>query len=210
MILLPLAWALLTASLWKSGSSQTLPEDPVIERYPALHSNETIDCECVHPHCDFVYWFYSNLNTGKVQYLGKCNNADRDAYAPDVKKSRFKIQKRGSTSFVLRITDVTEADAGIYSCVLKDKSQSELWKPGVFLRPGVTPPTRPPEIKPKPSICRCSAKNPPAPVVCGGMILWPLVGFVASLAFALICTLYYFSRLPKKCRHNFVKMHQLS
>uniref|UniRef100_A0A3P8RTV0 Cd8 beta n=1 Tax=Amphiprion percula TaxID=161767 RepID=A0A3P8RTV0_AMPPE len=194
MILLPLAWALLTASLWKSGSSQTLLEDPITERYPEIHSNETIDCDCVHSHCDFVYWFYSNLNTGKVQFLGKCNNADRDIYGPDVKKGHFKIQKRGGMSFVLRIIDVTEADAGIYSCVLKDKSQNELWKPGVFLRPGVTPPTPPPKIKPKPrpSFCRCPAKNPPDG--CGSMILWPLVGLVASLALALICTLYYFSR----------------
>ncbi|XP_022075459.1 uncharacterized protein cd8b [Acanthochromis polyacanthus] len=210
MILLPLAWALLTASLWKSGSSQTLLEDPVTERYPAIHNNETIDCDCVQSYCDFVYWFYSNPNTGKVQYIGKCNNADRDVYGHDVEKGRFKIHKRGSMSFVLRIIDVTEADAGIYSCILKDKNQDELWKPGVLLRPGVAPPTPPPKIKPKPAICRCPAKNPPASDGCGSMILWPLVGLVSSLALALICTLYYFSRLPKKCRHNFVKKRQMT
>ncbi|XP_008278750.1 uncharacterized protein cd8b [Stegastes partitus] len=208
MILL-LAWTLLTASLWRSGSSQILREEPTSVRYPALNSNENIECDCVDSYCDLVYWFRSNVNTGKVEYLGKCNNADRVTYG-DVDEARFKIQKRGSMSFVLRITGVTEADAGIYSCILKDKSQNDLWKPGVLLRPGVTPPppTSPTKTKPKPSICRCSGKNPP--LVCGSAILWPLVGLVAGLTLALICTLYYFSRLPKKCRHHFVKKRQMT
>lgn len=39
-------------------------------------------------------------------------------------------------SFVLRIINVTQKDTGIYSCVLKDKSNNEMWRSGVRLLPG--------------------------------------------------------------------------
>lgn len=39
-------------------------------------------------------------------------------------------------SFPLRIINVTEKDAGIYSCVLRDKKNTEMWKTGILLRPG--------------------------------------------------------------------------
>lgn len=39
-------------------------------------------------------------------------------------------------SFALRIINVTEKDAGIYSCVLKDKKNTEMWKTGTLLQPG--------------------------------------------------------------------------
>lgn len=48
----------------------------------------------------------------------------------------FKLSKRGSKSFTLRIITVTKEDRGIYSCVLKDKSLNEMWKPGTLLLPG--------------------------------------------------------------------------
>ncbi|XP_037639038.1 uncharacterized protein cd8b [Sebastes umbrosus] len=208
MILLPLAWTLWTVSLWTSGSSQILQQEPVKVLYPAILSTESFECDCANISCDWVYWFRSNTNHLKVQFLGKSNNADRDSYGTDVDKTRIKINKRGSSSFTLRITNVTKEDTGIYSCVLTDRKKTEMWKPGVLLLPGESPPTLPPPtLPPVKPVCRCPKKKPPpqAPDGCGSLVLWPLVGFISALGLALICTLYYFSRLPKKCRHHFVK-----
>ncbi|XP_071350737.1 T-cell surface glycoprotein CD8 beta chain [Trachinotus anak] len=212
MIPLPLAWTLLTVPLWTAGSGQILLQEPIKVLYPAISSQETIECDCVDISCDYVFWFRSNVSQGKVQFLGHCNNADRVNYGPGVKETQFRFSKRGS-AFVLRITSVTEEDAGIYSCVLKDRSNKEVWKPGSLLQPGVTPPTSPPKEKPKPpvkSLCRCPKKNPSVAVGhCDAVVLWPLVGLTAGLGLALICTLYYFSRLPKKCHHHFKKTRQM-
>ncbi|XP_044031493.1 uncharacterized protein cd8b [Siniperca chuatsi] len=212
MIPLPLVWTLLTVSLWTSGSSQILQQETARVLYPKILSTEVIECDCVNISCDTVYWFRSISNHSKVQFLGKCNNADRATYGEGVETARFKLSRRSSMSFMLRIINVSEADAGIYSCILKDRKNTEMWKPGIFLRPGVIPPTLPPKTKPKPpvkSVCRCSKKNS-SQDGCGSLILWPLVGLIAALALALICTLYYFSRLPKKCRHHFVKKRQMT
>ncbi|XP_054473284.1 T-cell surface glycoprotein CD8 beta chain [Anoplopoma fimbria] len=206
MIMRLLAWTLLTVSLWTLGSSQVLQQEPVKILYPKILSTESIECDCTNITCDSVYWFRSIRNHNKLQFLGKCNNADRATYGAGVDINRFKLSKKSSMSFTLRITNVSDDDTGIYSCVLKDRKTTEMWKPGILLRPGVTPPTLPPKTIPKPtvkSVCRCPKKN--SSQGCGSLVLWPLVGLVAGLALALICTLYYFSRLPKKCRHHFVK-----
>ncbi|XP_040015048.1 zinc finger matrin-type protein 1 isoform X3 [Xiphias gladius] len=210
MIPLPLAWTLLTVSLWTVGSSQILLQEPVKVLYPKISSQETIECDCVNPSCESVFWFHTNPGHDKVQFLGKHNNADRVTYGAGVSETKFKFRKSGSMSFELSIQGVKEEDTGIYSCVLKGKSNTDTWKPGILLRPGVTPPTSPPKTKPKPpvkSICRCPKKTP-SQNGCGSLVLWPLVGLTAVLALALICTLYYFSRLPKKCRHHFAKKRQ--
>ncbi|XP_070815489.1 T-cell surface glycoprotein CD8 beta chain [Chaetodon trifascialis] len=207
MSLPPLAWILITVSLWTSGSSQILQQESVRILYPKIHSTETINCDCANMSCDFVYWFRSLSSHSKVQFLGRCNNANRATYGTDVEQERFILNRKNSQSFTLRIIDVTEEDTGIYSCVLKDRKNTEMWKPGVLLRPGAIPPTLPPVAKPKPpvkSVCRCPKKRS-SQGGCSTLILWPLVGFIAALALALLCTLYYFSRLPKKCRHHFVK-----
>ncbi|KAL7408488.1 hypothetical protein ABVT39_024252 [Epinephelus coioides] len=210
MILLLLAWTLLTASLWTSGSGQVLQQEPVKVLYPQILGTEIMECDCTNITCDYVYWFRTMSNhLNQVQYIGKCNNADRDTYGDGVDIARFKISRRSSVSFTLRITNVTEKDAGTYSCVLKDRKNMEMWKSGILLRPGVIPPTLPPKPKnkskpPVKPVCRCPKKNSPQDG-CGSLVLWPLVGLLAGLALALICTLYYFSRLPKKCRHHFAK-----
>ncbi|XP_068999924.1 uncharacterized protein cd8b [Embiotoca jacksoni] len=209
MIPLLLAWTLLTVSFWTQGSSQILIQETVKDRYPVISSTETIDCECSNFSCDHVYWFLTIPHKGTVTFLAKSNTANRVTYKT-ANETRFKFSKRGTASFVLRIIGVTEADAGIYSCVLKDRSNAEIWRPGTRLRPGVTPPTPPPKTKPTApvkSVCRCSRNNRDG---CGYMVLWPLVGLLAALALILVCTLYYFSRLPKKCRHHFVKKRQMT
>ncbi|KAL3977934.1 MAX dimerization protein [Sarotherodon galilaeus] len=206
MFLLSLAWLLLTGPLWTSDSKQILLEEEVSVRYPKILSNETIDCDCGKFPCDAVFWLHSDIS-GKVQFLGKCNNADR--VTDNVDERHFKLSKRGSKSFTLRIITVTKEDRGIYSCVLKDKSLNEMWKPGTLLLPGETPPTPPPKPKPKPPskpTCRCNTGDSKGG--CGSMILWPLVGLLGGLALAVLCTLRYFSRLPRKCHHHFPKKRQ--
>ncbi|XP_073324885.1 uncharacterized protein cd8b [Pagrus major] len=211
MILLPLAWTLLTVSLWTPvlGSSLILQQEPLTVLYPKILSTESVECDCVNISCEYVYWFRSISDQSEVKFLGKWNNAGRANYGTGVDPARFKVYRRNSMSFALRIINVTEKDAGVYSCVLKDKKSTEMWKTGTLLRPGVIPPTLPPKIKPKrPATCRC-AKNSKQEG-CGSLILWPLVGLIAALALALICTLYYFSRLPKKCRHHFAKKRRMT
>lgn len=210
MFLLSLAWLLLTGPLWTSGQDlqQKLLEEEVSVRYPKIPSSETIDCDCGSMACDLVFWFHSDIS-GKVQFLGRCNNADRTLYGANVDQTRFKLSKRGSKSFALRIINVTKEDRGIYSCVLKEKNLYEVWKPGTLLLPGETPPTPPPKPKPKPPskpTCRCNAGDSKGG--CGSLILWPLVGLLGGLALAVLCTLRYFSRLPRKCHHHFAKNRQ--
>ncbi|KAM8916640.1 T-cell surface glycoprotein CD8 beta chain [Spinachia spinachia] len=199
-----LAWTLLTVSL-TSGWSQILEQETVKILYPELLGTEVIKCNCANT-CDNVYWFRSVHNHEKLEFLGRCNNAGRYVFGSAVDTARFKLSRKSSTCFALSIINVTVEDTGIYSCVLKDRKNTEMWKSGILLRPGVTPPTLPPQTKPKAAepVCRCATKDPPQDD-CGSLVLWPLVGLVAALALGLICTLYYFSRLPKKCRHHFVK-----
>ncbi|XP_042358251.1 uncharacterized protein cd8b isoform X2 [Plectropomus leopardus] len=162
MILLPLAWTLVTVSLWTSGLSQILQQDPINVLYPKILSTEIIECNCANITCDSVYWFRSISNHLKVEFLGRCNSADRVRYGANVDEARFSLHRKSGASFALRIINVTEEDTGIYSCVLKDRKNTEMWKPGILLRPGVIPPTLPPKTKPKPpvkSVCRCPKKN---------------------------------------------------
>lgn len=205
-----LSWTLLTVSLWTADSGHILLQKPVTVLYPKISSQAVIECDCVNISCKSVLWFRSTRSVGNLQFLGTCNNANRFTHGAGVAKERFQFDKRGTSSFVLRIANVMEEDGGIYSCVLKDMGPTHVWNPGSVLRPGVTPPTSPPPTKPKPpvkSVCRCPKKSP-AKDGCDPPVLWPLVGLTAGLALALICTLYYFSRLPKKCRHHFVKVRQ--
>lgn len=135
-----------------------------------------------------------------------------EVFPENLDKTKFKLSRRGSQSFLLRIFKLTEADTGVYSCVLKGKTNNELWIPGTLLRPGVTPPTVPPTVKvkrPIKPICHCLGNYQPKGG-CSSLVLWPLVGLTGGLAVALVCTLYYFSRLPKKCRHHFVKMRPMT
>ncbi|XP_070704289.1 T-cell surface glycoprotein CD8 beta chain [Pempheris klunzingeri] len=210
MIPPPLLWTLLTVLLWTSGSSQIQQQETAKVLYPKILSTEDVDCDCSNIMCDLVSWYRSVSSHSKMQFLGKCNNADRATYGPGVDRKRFILKRRSSSSFSLRIINVTEEDAGVYFWVYsyaKNGTKTGMWKPGILLRPGVTPPTLPPETKsktPVKSVCRCPKKKP-SQDGCGSLSLWPLVGLAAALALALICTLYYFSRLPKKCRHQFVK-----
>lgn len=209
MLALTLAWTLLTTALWTTASSQSLLQEQVKVLYPKLWDNETLDCECGQLSCDQVLWFRTLSHSDRVEFIGKGNQADRVIYGKGFTEPRFKIRKRGSSTYSLRIVEVTQDDTGTYSCVLKEKNE-EILRPGVLLLPGVTMPslTQRPKTKAPPSAkprCPCPKPKQGRQDGCGHLVLWPLVGLIGGLSLALICTLYYFSRLPKKCRHHFVK-----
>lgn len=104
--------------------------------YPEILSTEAVDCDCVNISCDSVYWFRSISGNSNIQFIGKFNNANRPTYGNGVETARFKSSRKSSMSFTLRIINVTEEDAGVYSCVLKDRQNNEMWKSGILLRPG--------------------------------------------------------------------------
>lgn len=213
---LTLAWAAIC--FWTSVSSQS-PEKTLLVRYPKISDSETLNCDC-YGLCDEVFWFRSgyDINGSDIfQFLFLASKIDRVSYRPEMtatEKDHFKISAResGSTvTFSLRIINVTEKDAGIYSCVFRNQNLS-LWRPGFQLRPGESPPTSPPTSPPVTKsprqinpICRCTKNKNNHSKGCGTMVFWPLVGILLGLAVALISTLYYFSRLPRKCQHQFAK-----
>lgn len=118
------------------GLSQILQQETVRVLYPKILSTEAIDCDCFNISCESVYWFRIISRHSKVQFIGRCNNANRASYGADVERARFILNKKNSMSFTLRIINVTEEDTGIYSCVLRDRKNTDMWKPGFLLRPG--------------------------------------------------------------------------
>lgn len=209
---LTLAWAAIC--FWTSVSSQ-FPEKMLLVRYPKISDNETLNCDC-NNRCDEVFWFRSGYETNGsdiFQFLFHASKIERVSYRPGMSKTEidhFKISVRESgttVTFSLRIINVTEKDAGIYSCVFRNQNLS-LWRPGFQLRPGESPPTSPLVTKSPQKlnpICRCTKNKNNHSKGCGTMVFWPLVGILLGLAVALISTLYYCSRLPRKCRHQFAK-----
>lgn len=104
--------------------------------YPPLLTNEIIKCDCVNSPCHSVYWFLSRPETGSVQFLGSFNNVHHPVYGDGVDRTRVQLNRRSSSSFLLRIINVTKEDAGFYSCIVKDRRHQETWNPGSLLLPG--------------------------------------------------------------------------
>uniref|UniRef100_A0A8C7HSE6 Ig-like domain-containing protein n=1 Tax=Oncorhynchus kisutch TaxID=8019 RepID=A0A8C7HSE6_ONCKI len=192
-----------------------------------INDTEVLTCECSSRSCQTVFWFRTLHNNLDIQFLLSLNNAGRTSHEPSVDEHRFKASKRDGGSkitFTLRLINISSEDAGLYTCMLQNQKENELWRPGVLLRPGG-------ESNPFPCMAltipnsipngRCTKSNyHAAGPGCGSKVLWPLVGVLLALAVALISTLYYFSRdysavlnsffacatgLPKKCRHQYAK-----
>lgn len=113
-----------------------LQQDQLLVLYPELLASEAIPCECGSTPCDLVYWLRTIPAVGQVQFLGKQNNANIFSHGTNVSKQRFEFKRKGRTTFLLRIVNVTEEDAGVYACVLRDRKAREVWKSGILLLPG--------------------------------------------------------------------------
>ncbi|XP_030623867.1 uncharacterized protein cd8b [Chanos chanos] len=152
------------------------------ELYPKVGGSETLTCECPDRTCQRVFWYRFLKQSGTYQFLMQYNSAGRELHADGVsnKTCRGSVREGVKTQFSLRLLNLQPNDTGVYSCVLQSTSasQQDLYPPGYFIRPGAG---------------------------CEPEIIWTLTGLVATLAVVLTGTLYYFSRLPKKCRHNFIK-----
>ncbi|KAL0977793.1 hypothetical protein UPYG_G00161250 [Umbra pygmaea] len=214
MTRLVLVWT--TVCLWTKVSSLIIESEFV--RYPRLNDSESLTCECSNTDCQTVFWFHTPPNNTIFQFLVTINSADRTKYGNLVDQARFKASTKrdvgAKATFTLRILDIKAEDAGLYSCMLRNKKEDELWSPGVLLKPGETRPTSPPTTKPprqppvktKGDCIRSKNQNTEG---CESIVRWLLVGVLLTLVVALISTIYYFSRLPKKCQHHFVKKRPL-
>ncbi|KAJ3602096.1 hypothetical protein NHX12_029855 [Muraenolepis orangiensis] len=202
MTSLVLVWMTVTCLCWTSGSCQVRSQLNVL--YPELHTNQTLLCVCDLGSCDHVLWFRS-LAVGdhqpKFQFITSVNSAGRGIHGVDVDVRRFTAKMKNAAMWSLHVSMVTREDAGLYSCVLKGSKTEGVWRPGVLLLPGVTPPTPKPEpVKP---VCRCLKNSQESKSKgCDLVYTWSLAGVLGLLVAALLSTLFYFSRLPKKCRHH--------
>ncbi|KAL7854055.1 hypothetical protein AOLI_G00208990 [Acnodon oligacanthus] len=183
--------------------------------YPSLGGSETLTCECPDHQCQKVYWYRFLQDTKELQYLVFANSANSMKHAEGIDATRFKVHaNEGSKiTYSLRITGLLKNEAGFYSCMFNSPKheQKNQMPAGYYIRPGESPPTStPPTVKPpkKTKTQVCPSNNQPVKG-CKPLVLWPSVGVLLVLAVVLISTLYYFSRLPKKCRHQFAKKMQL-
>ncbi|CAL8338083.1 unnamed protein product [Lota lota] len=160
MTYLVLVWTTVTCLCWTSGSAQVQAQQnpKKVIRYPKINSNETLVCECHQDTCDNFLWFRSLENGTQLQFLVSVNNAGRNTHNNNLDASRFKATMNNVKS-VLRITKVTWEDSGLYSCVSKDKKTEGVWKSGILLLPGVTPPAPTRKPKPEDPVCGCQKES---------------------------------------------------
>uniref|UniRef100_A0A4W5P0Z4 Ig-like domain-containing protein n=1 Tax=Hucho hucho TaxID=62062 RepID=A0A4W5P0Z4_9TELE len=161
MTTLGLVWTM--GCLMTTVSSQ-IPAESDFVRYPGINDTEVLTYECPTPP---VFWFRTLHNNLDFQFFLSLNNAGQASHEASVDEHRFKARK--------------SEDTGLYTCMLQNQKENELWMPGVLLRPGG-------ERNPFPCMVFCCVPG------CGSKVLWPLVGVLLALAVALISTLYYFSR----------------
>ncbi|XP_031681471.1 uncharacterized protein LOC116352917 isoform X1 [Oncorhynchus kisutch] len=119
-------------------SRQTLSESDFVH-FPQINDTEVLTCECSSRSCQTVFWFRTLHNNLDIQFLLSLNNAGRTSHEPSVDEHRFKASKRDGGSkitFTLRLINISSEDAGLYTCMLQNQKENELWRPGVLLRPG--------------------------------------------------------------------------
>ncbi|XP_063067495.1 CMRF35-like molecule 8 [Engraulis encrasicolus] len=182
-------------------------------RYLAVQSSATISCECQDTTCQKVYWYRVRQSDGVYEHLLCYTSAD--AAHPSDTAMRGRLQgRKGSTKtqYTLTLSNLTREDAGWYSCAIPKQTYDDTY----WLRVGEAPPTTPappqkttkiPSRRPGPKLPSCCSVYQP-PKGCGKWVLWPLCGGLILLTVLLVAVSFYFSRLPKKCRHQFVKTNQ--
>ncbi|XP_018918553.1 uncharacterized protein cd8b [Cyprinus carpio] len=195
--------------IWMAAASlATIQATPYV-LYTKINGSETITCECPDHSCQEVFWYRYLERTKTLQFLLYCNSAGRERHGENLSATRFKglVSSGQRVVYTLRITGLQENEIGFYSCMFKTKNTMPV---GYYIMPGVNPPTvQPPTVKTKTPKKTCNCKPPMSPKGCEQSVLWPGIGALLLLAITLAGTLYYFSRLPKKCRHRFTKTNQL-
>uniref|UniRef100_A0A8C1HB83 Cd8 beta n=1 Tax=Cyprinus carpio carpio TaxID=630221 RepID=A0A8C1HB83_CYPCA len=177
--------------------------------YTKINGSEVLTCECKDHSCQEVFWYRYLERTKTLQFLVYVNSAGREKHGDDLNGTRFKgsVSSGQKVVYTLRITGLQEDEIGIYSCMFKAKN---LMPVGYYIMPGVNPPTvQPLTVKTKKPVKICNCKPSSSPKGCEQLVLWPGIGALLLLAITLAGTLYYFSRLPKKCRHRFTKTNPL-
>ncbi|KAL6469859.1 hypothetical protein MHYP_G00209780 [Metynnis hypsauchen] len=181
--------------------------------YPSLGASETLICECPDHQCQKVYWYRFLQDTEKLQFLVFGNSANNVMHAEGINATRFKVSANevSKITFSLRITGLQKNETGFYSCMFDSPKQKSQMPAGYYIRPGEYLPTSAPATvkTPKKTKTKVCPSNIQLVKGCKPLVLWPSVGVLLVLAVVLISTLYYFSRLPKKCRHRFTKKMQL-
>ncbi|XDV38415.1 hypothetical protein PO909_007830 [Leuciscus waleckii] len=180
--------------------------------YTKINGTQSLNCECPDHTCQEVFWYRYLESTNTLQFLMYVNSAGREKHDENIAASKFKgtVSTVKNVVYTLRIMELQEDDAGLYSCMFKTKN---FVPAGYYIMPGVNPPTvQPPTAKTQKPVkvnknCFCNKKN--SPKGCEHLVLWPGIGALLLLAITLAGTLYYFSRLPKKCRHRFTKTNPL-
>ncbi|XP_039544305.1 uncharacterized protein LOC120490873 [Pimephales promelas] len=179
--------------------------------YPKINETQSLNCNCPDHTCQEVFWYRYLESKNSLQFLMYVNSAGREQHGENIEISKFKgtVSTTQKAVFTLRIMELKKDDVGFYSCMFKTKN---VVPAGYYIMPGVNPPTvQPPTAKmdrkpvnPKP--CKPSQYSPKG---CEHVVLWPGIGALLLLAITLAGILYYFSRLPKKCRHRFTKTNPL-
>ncbi|XP_066502721.1 uncharacterized protein cd8b [Hoplias malabaricus] len=183
--------------------------------FPKIGGSETLSCECPDHQCQKVFWYRFLPDTKGLEFLVHSTSANSaQVYGPGINRTRFHPSVNEISSkitYSLRISSLQSEESGLYTCIFNHQKYISPTPAGYYIRPGEHPPTSPaPTVKiikkKKPYVCPSNVQ----PVKgCKPLILWPSVGVLLTLAVVLIYILYYFSRLPKKCRHRFVKKLQL-
>ncbi|XP_067279908.1 T-cell surface glycoprotein CD8 beta chain [Pseudorasbora parva] len=178
--------------------------------YSKINGTESLLCECPDHACQEVFWYRYLESEKTLQFLLYVNSAGREQHGENIKTSQFKgfVSTGQKVVYTLRIMEIQEGDAGFYSCIFKTKN---IIPAGYYIMPGVNPPTvQPPTVKTQKPVKLCPRRNPNySPKGCEHLVLWPGIGALLLLAITLAGTLFYFSRLPKKCRHRFTKTNPL-
>ncbi|XP_076140833.1 uncharacterized protein cd8b isoform X2 [Alosa pseudoharengus] len=198
---------------WVTLTLSTVVLAAVKESYIRPNDSVALTCECSDTTVQKIYWYRTRQSDDVYEYISFHNAADIHNVSKSTKLlGRLQSQKSGKT-YTLTVKGLQVEDAGWYSCYFPSKTQTEF--NSYWLRVGEVAPTpsQPPKPKkttkkPKSKSC-CSSKRPPDIQGCGKWVLWPLSGCLVVLAVFLVAVLCYFSRLPKKCRHRFVKGQQL-
>ncbi|GAA6099834.1 uncharacterized protein cd8b [Tachysurus ichikawai] len=181
--------------------------------YPSINGSETLTCCCPDHQCLKAYWYRLLQGSDTPEFIVFINSVNNLDYAKNIDKKFFKasVVDSGKMCYTLRISGLQKQDAGFYSCVLNSQysaqNPKDLMPDGHVIWPGVIISTPAPATvknpkRKKPLLNKCKPSHPKG---CKSLVLWSGIGTVLLLVVVLISTLYYYSRLPKKCRHHFVK-----